>query len=119
MENFFYEENFFKSLDEFCEYCEITKENVESYPDDYNFEIELTELSPFMKLTPQWIINAAEYFEEENLSEDCGELAELMKILEENIDFDKINSLMPKLYCGSGVRVFVTKKDLLELVDWD
>ena len=114
MKNFFYGEHFFGDIDDLLFYLSSTKEDVLNYPDDFKLEVELGTEEPFVQLSSKYIIDAVADKEEERLSENCNEISKLQKILDENIDFDKINALIPRLYYGDK-RAFITKQDLL---DW-
>ena len=115
MENFFYNDNFYSELSECCDYNDWDKEEIESYPDDFKLEVECSELSPIVEINAEWI---TEKIDEERFSEyRCDdEVSKIMKILNENIDFEKINRLIPKLYYGNRKKHYFTKADLLEAV---
>lgn len=114
MKNFFYGERFFGDLDDLLFYLSDTKEDVLNYPDDFKLEVELGVEEPFVHLSSKYIIDVVADKEEERLSESCDELSKLQEILDGNIDFNKINALIPRFYYGDK-RAFITKQDLL---DW-
>ena len=115
MENFFYNDTFYSELSEYCDYNDLDKEEIESYPDDFKLEVECSELAPIVKIDAEWI---TERIDEERFSEErCDdEVSKIMKILNENIDFEKINLLIPQLYYGNRKKHYFTKADLLEAV---
>ena len=115
MENFFYNDNFYSELSECCDYNDWDKEEIESFPDDFKLEVECSILEPIVTIDAEWI---TERIDEERFSEErCNdEVSKIMKILNENIDFEKINSLIPNLYYGNKKKHYFTKDDLLEAV---
>lgn len=115
MENFFYEDNFYTELCELCEYQDWDKEYIQTLPEDYTIEVMLTDAEPIFKLDAEWI---TERIDEERFSENnCDdEYSRITKILNENIDFEKINALIPQLYYGNRAIYHFTKQDLLDAV---
>jgi hypothetical protein len=114
MENIFYNDHFFNDLTELLEYEEIEKEEIEEKTDDYFIEVGVGELEPIIKFDVNHFIEYTFDMNEERFPEDADEMLEkIAKVLEENIDFAKLNELMPKLYYDSGpVKIF--KSELLE-----
>lgn len=54
-------------------------------------------------------------FDEDRFTEEMADDQEkIAKILDENIDFDKINSLLPKLWYASNRKVIFTKQELID-----
>lgn len=51
---------------------------------------------------------------EDRLSEDDDEQVKVIKALKEAIDFEKLNSLLPKLYYPNCTYDIITKQDLLD-----
>lgn len=113
MENFFYGDTFFSDLTECCEYNEWTLEEIEEYPDDFKLEVECSVLEPIFRLSVDWIIDR---INDERFSEDGDEVSKIVKILEDNINFDKINEQIPQFYYGSRKKHYFSKSDLLEAV---
>lgn len=52
-------------------------------------------------------------FDEDRFSEDENEKDKIYKILNDNIDFDKINALLPELWYPSNRKVILTKAELI------
>lgn len=115
MENFFFNDNFYSDLTECCDYNGWDEEEIKSYPEDYKLEVELSVLEPIFKLSADWI---AENINEERFSDERNdeEISKIMQILNENIDFEKINLLIPKLFYPTEKKYYFTKNDLLEAV---
>ena len=51
---------------------------------------------------------------EDRQSEDGLEYDKIEKVIKENIDFDKINELLPKLYYPNGKEITFTYEQLME-----
>jgi len=116
MEHLFYDGNFYSELSEYLEYHDIKREEVESYPDDYKLEMNGSKLEPIVQFDAEWI---SERICEERFSENnCdSETSKIMKALNDCIDFDKLNSQIPKLYYENRRdKCVFTKADLLELL---
>lgn len=114
MENFFYNEQFYSDLTECCNYNDWDEQVIQSFPDDFKIEVELSNLETIQRLSPEWIL---ERIEDERFSENTEDEADLItNILRENIDFEKINALMPKLYYSKGEREYISKQDLLDAI---
>ena len=108
MENIFYNDHFFNDLTELLEYEEIEKQEIEEKPDDYFIEVGAGELEPILKLDVNHFSEYLYDMNEERFPEDADEmLIKIVKVLKNNIDFGKLNQLMPKLYYYSGtVKIF-------------
>jgi len=116
MENFNYNGNFYAELYDLAEDLEYWKEDLllEEYPVDFTLKIDLMELRPIVEFTPESIAEGCildDRYSEEN-AED--EYAKIIKALTENIDFEKLNSLIPKLYYATGKTQLITKQDLID-----
>ena len=115
MENFFYNDIFFNDLLECCNYYEWDTEELNLLPKNFHIKIELTTIAPLVVFDSEWM---TERINERRFSENNGdkETTKIMNILDENIDFEKINKLIPKMYYINGKLQIVTKKELLEWV---
>jgi hypothetical protein len=113
MEPFFYNDNFYTELEDLCSYEEWDKEEIQSWPDDFKLEADCCDLETIEEIDAEWI---ASRIDDERFSEESydKEYAKILKVLNENIDFDKINSLLPKLYYSNRSKLYFTKADLLE-----
>jgi chemotaxis methyl-accepting protein methylase len=54
---------------------------------------------------------------EERYSEDAPQDLDVKKALNECIDFEKLNSMIPKLWYPNGKFQLITKADLLEFIN--
>ena len=105
---FYFESFFFQNFDDESEIAELD--------DDKLFLCKGSKLEPILKLSAEWI---AERIDDERFSENNNEneVEKIMKVLSGNIDFDKINALLPKLYYENYKDKFtITKQDLLDKI---
>ena len=116
MENFFYDWKYYSDLDELIDSILDYSEEVSDLPEDWEIECMGSKLEPICQLSANWI---TERIDDDRLSENNvdSEIDEIEKALNVNIDFEKINALIPKLYFVDRRNKFkITKKDLLEWV---
>jgi hypothetical protein len=115
MDNFFFNDQFYSDLTDLCEYEGWEKEDIELYDEDFKLEVYGSILEPIFQLDAEWI---TERIDEERFSEDGvdNEISKLTKLLESNIDFEKINSQIQKMYYSNRKKHYFTKADLLEAV---
>lgn len=113
MNNFFYEGEFYHELCDLLEALDIEEGKENELPDDWCVVCFESDLEPVIFLSTEWIM---ERINEERFSEEADELSKVQKILDENIPFDKINSLLPKLYYESRRELRITKEDVLEYI---
>lgn len=107
MTNFFYNDKFYEDIPDFMEDLEIDEETIEQCRDSY--VVKLGELQPILKLDSEWIIDR---IDEERFTENGDEIEKLEDILKKYIDFDKVNSMIPKLWYETYKKVEITKADL-------
>lgn len=103
-------ENFFSDVTELAEYLEY--EFLIGQDDYYTIEVYNCDLESIGVLDAE--VLALRVFDEDRFSEDATEYEDLVKIFNENIDFEKINNLLPKMWYPSGNKVVFTKQELLE-----
>lgn len=114
-ENFFYQDEYYSTIDDFMdELFSNDKEHVATLADNKEFVCNTSKLSPIWQFDADSITESIddERFSERNVDD---EFRSISKILSDNIDFENINSLIPKLYYPSKETFVITKKDLL---DW-
>lgn len=108
--NFMYaiDDRFFSEIQDIAEHleCEFLVEQT----DDFTVEAYECDLEFITQLDGDSI---ADCIDDERLSEDGDEKEDVAKILNGNIDFDKINALMPKLWYPSNRKVVFTKAELI------
>lgn len=114
MENFFYSDKFYSDLGELMDDLDYyEEEDVLKLPDDYSLDCNVSRLEPIVTLSGDWI---AERVDEERFTEDGDEIEKISKVLSTNIDFEKVNFLIPKLYYESREKFKITKADMLEWI---
>ena len=86
--------------------------------DDFTVEAYECDLENIGFLSGETI--AERVFDEDRFSENAYEDQErISKILDANIDFEKINSLLPKLWYSSDRKVIFTKSELIaEIINY-
>ena len=102
------DDNFFDKPQDIAE--NIGYEELMKQTDDFTIEAYECDLESIIRFDGDYI---AECIDDERKSEDGDEIEIVAKILNENIDFDKINALMPKLWYPSNRKVVFTKEELL------
>jgi len=106
-------DNYYSDLEEYvnCEFA--NKEEIQALPDDYKLVAYECEEKPLQVFSPSWI---AERINEEKFSEERAEYEwdEVIKALEASIDFEKLNSMVPKLNYPTKHQQVLTKQDLLD-----
>jgi hypothetical protein len=108
MVNFFYNDTFYESIEDFMEDQEIDEENIEDQPDF--IKVHEAKLEPVFELSSDWI---GERIDEDRFSENGDEVDKIKKVLDQ-IDFKKINSEIPKLWYSIGRKLEISKVDLCE-----
>lgn len=111
MENIFYQDEYYSELSDLMDALDLDEDNVHDLPDDYVLNCKECDLEPIIELSANWI---CEHISEERFSEEGIEADKLYKILAENIDYEKVNALIPKLYYESRKKFTITKNDLIE-----
>ncbi len=111
MVNFFYNEKFYESIEDLMEDLEIDEENIEDAPNF--FQCYESSLEPIFQLSTDWILDRVD---EERFSEDDSENGDYNKLkkLLDTLDFQEINSKIPKLYYQSYKKFEITKVELYE-----
>lgn len=116
MENFMYGDKFYGDLCDLMDDFDIDEYNVASLPDNYQLTIFYCILEPVVTFTPEWI---EERIDEERFPEENDSTYEkLHKALIECIDFEKLNSKIPKIYYPEGIKSYITKKDFLDYTNY-
>lgn len=113
MENFFYNYEFYRDLDNLID--SLTEE-VQDLPNDWEIECNGSILEPIITLCSDWIV---ERIDDDRFSEDNvdSEYEKIKSAISKNINFDFVNSLIPEVYyMDRNVKFKITKKDLLEWV---
>ena len=115
MENFFYNETFFSDIGDLVDLFDINKKNINELSDDWQVKVELSDLEPIFKIDADILCQLLGDANEERLSEDFNEEENVLKALRGNIDFDKLQEALPKLYYQNAISKTITKADLIAL----
>jgi len=110
------DDRFFSEVQDIAEHLEY--EFLVEQTDDFTVEAYECYLENIGFLNGETI--AERVFDEDRFSENMDEDQErIAKILDANIDFEKINSLLPKLWYPSDRKVIFTKAELIaEIIDY-
>lgn len=109
MENFFHEDEFHRDLESLMSSLDI--EDPKTLEDDWEIEVGETTLEPMFILNADWI---AERLDEDRMTEDGDEVEDIFKLIKNNVDFTKVNELMPRLHYLNGKGFKITKQDLID-----
>ena len=114
IENFFEDGNFYTDLEDFMyRIFDGEEDQIKELDDDTVFNCKGSKLEPILLLSAEWI---TERIDDDRFSENNSddEYKKTTKILNANIDYEKINALIPKLYYENYRDKFtITKQDLL------
>ncbi len=114
MENFFYDDRFCSDVSDLFDIFDIDDENLDELPDDWSVKVELTDLEPIFKIDADNLCQLLADANEDRLSEDFDEEANVLKALKDSIDFEKLKEALPKLYYPNNKYVTITKQDLID-----
>lgn len=112
-ETYYYNDNFYFDFESLSEDLFETEEEIRALPDDYELKVNLCELEPIVVFTAEKI--AEHTVDEERYSEDgCDrEVQRIIDALKESVDFEKLNSLIPKLWFPSKRFITFKKQDFI------
>lgn len=110
MENFFWNAEFYRDIEELIDKIS-DEEDLSDLEDDWSIECREGELQKVITLSPDWMM---ERISEERFEEDGDTYEKVYDMLEKNIDFEKIDTLMPELWYETRIKFIITKQDLLE-----
>ena len=110
-EAIFIDDNYYSDLETYAD--SIGRSEIESYPNDYKVTAFTCETLPLQIFSAEWI---AGRINEENFSEEGfeDEYEKVLKALNECVDFNRLNSMMPLMNYESTEKWVITKKELLD-----
>ena len=111
MENFFYNDEFYDDIGSLMDAQDID-ETMDGIDDQWEIECREGQLEPIVTLSVEWImdrINPDRYTED---GDECHDIADL---LEQYVNYEEINTQMPKLWYPTRKKFTITKQDL---IDW-
>jgi len=114
MEHFFYDDTFCSDLEDLANVFDIDEYNVNELKDDWQVKVEMSDLEPIFYVDADSLCQLLADANEDRLSEDFDEEANILKALKECIDFEKLKEALPKLYYPNNEFQTITKKDLVE-----
>jgi len=112
MENFFIDDNFYSDLNEFIDHLDV--DSVEEIPNEWTWRAELSTFEPMFKLDSEIMASLVGDAYDERYGEDQDLSEKIIKALNESVDWDKLNSLIPKFYYANGEYETITKQDLID-----
>lgn len=106
-------DGFFNSVEDLADHFERNDMFVE-FEEEYELELEETDVEPIWKFTADDI---ADIIHSERFSEDeDDEHTRVVKILNDNIDFEGLNKKMPELCYGNGKKFKIRVGELKKMV---
>lgn len=115
MENFFYDDTFYRDLDDFMESLDLDEESIKELDDNIVYNCYYSKLQPVIVFDIEWIIDL---IDDERLPEEGRELDKIRELIESNCNFEAINKGMPMLYYEDRRNKFtITKQDLLKHIE--
>ena len=107
----FFNDRYYDELHDIILELELDAYDILQLPEDYTLVAYETDLETIQELNAKLILDA---IDEDRFPENADSTCrEILKILNDNIDFEKINSLLPKLYYESSRKIIITKADLI------
>lgn len=117
MENFFIDENFFYGIDDLITHLDLDDNSaIDELEEDWSIEVEAGIQEPMFVLKAADIEEMLFNNNEDRYSEDSPQSEQIIKALNECVDFEKLNSKIPVLWFGGGEKFTITKADLLEYI---
>ena len=118
MENFFIDGKFYNDLSELMDDRDIQDDELHLLDGDWCETAKQSKLEKIFTLKKDFVVNAIiEQTDtwEERFPEDSDDLfEEIKKAVEQGIDLEKMNNLLPELYYPDGVKFKITKQDLID-----
>lgn len=123
MENFFVDEKFYPSVEDYVQDTFDDTEDgeeseIKSLPDSWQLRVETTNLEPIFNITQNSIFDMLFDCNEDRIGESYDEKTEakIKMAISESIDFDKLKLLLPKFYYPTGKFETLAKSDLIEAI---
>lgn len=116
MENFFYNDEYYRNVYHLAKSLNINKSNVNDLDVYWSIEVELADLEPIFNVDADSLCQLLADANEDRLSEDYVEELRVLIALQESIDFEKLRELLPKLYYPNGKYGYITKDDLVNIL---
>ena len=104
-----YNDNFYNELSDLVEDIDL-----EAMKSGDTVTVEDCDLEPIMTLTADNLLDCTESIWEERTSENGDEYESMLEAFKYNIEFEKLNAAMPKLWYPNGKEIIYTYEQLLE-----
>ena len=104
-----YEDKYYEDFSDLVEDLDV-----ESLEEGDIIECEDCSLEPIMQLDADKLLDCTESYWEERTSENGDEYEKILKVFEDNLDFEKLNSLLPKLWYPNGKEIIFTYEQIIE-----
>lgn len=110
---YYLDDNFYHQLEDIVDDLDL-----EVMSDTDTIKVENCALEPIITLSAEILADYLEGYLEERHSENNQdeELDKIIQVFKNNIDFEKINSELPKLYYPNNTFVTLTKQELITLL---
>ena len=111
---YYYNETFYNEISEIIEEWDF-----EQVGESFTLKVENCDLEPIITLNAVLIADSLKSDLEERHSENCAEIEynRIVAVLKQNIDFDKINSELPKLWYPNNTFETYSKAQLLSFLE--
>lgn len=118
MEHFFYSDIFCSDINDLIEELELNDEEINDLNDDWKIVAQATTEEPIFQFKKQFVIdcivNNTDTWEDRFPEDSTTTFKDIEKAIEQGIDIEKINELLPRLYYPNGEKFEITKQDLLD-----
>lgn len=117
MENFFDDDRFYSSIEDLIEdMFDGEEDEVKALKEDWILKVETTELEPIFEIDADKFLELLANRNEDRLTTNDSEEENVLKAINESVDFEKLKNLLPKYYYPTGKYVTLTKKDLIDCI---
>lgn len=121
MENFFDDDRFYSNLEDYI--SDVFdwgdgdgSDMVKNLPKNWSVKVELSDLEPMFPVNSDGLCDLYGEAYEDRGSEDGDEYERVKEAFDQCIDFEKLNSMIPKLYYPNNKYETITKQDLLDIL---
>ena len=108
----YYNENFYDELSDL-----VADLDLEMFKEGDTITVEDCDLEPIGVLSSELLLDFLTDKWEDRQSEDGDEWIKVEKLIKENIDFYKINALLPKLWYPNGKEITFTYEQIMEAAE--
>ena len=113
MENFFHNDEFYFEFSDLLDQLYLEEKEIKELPDDFVLNCIESELKPIIELDGEWILDR---IPDHMLPESDNTMELLSKAINENIDWVKVNSSIPRCYYPTRKKFTITKQDILDYI---